>query len=171
MLLHTPPCEFGLVVPDFELKTGDDISYSLKDIVDENGAVIAFISNHCPFVIQVAEQISSVADELEKLGVGFVAVMPNNYQYVELDSPPNMLKFATRYDFNFPYVVDEDQSIAKAYGAVCTPDFFGVNSDSELQYRGRIEEGDLLSAMTEISKTGRGPKQQRPSKGCSIKWR
>lgn len=171
MLLHTPPCESGWKAIDFVLKDGSGHSFSLEELKGDNGTVVAFISNHCPFVVEIAELLSSEAKALKKMGVAVVAIMPNNYQYVQLDSPENMILFSEKYGFEFPYLVDETQEIAKAFGAVCTPDFFGFNAQLELQYRGRIDEGELTAAMATVAKTNSGPVEQRPSKGCSIKWR
>lgn len=170
-LLHTPVAELGWQAPNFSLADPSGETYQLEDALVEKGAVVAFICNHCPYVVAVADQIAADGNRLQEQGIGFIAVMPNNYQYVQADSPENMVLFAEKYGFTFPYVVDEDQSIAKTFGAVCTPDFFGLNAKGELQYRGRIDDSALVDAMLAIAETGLGPKEQRPSKGCSIKWR
>lgn len=152
----------------------------MRDHLGDKGLLIAFISNHCPYVKAIGERLATDAQELMDDGIGVLAVMSNDYRRVETDSPENMLKFAAHYGFPFPYLIDEDQSVGKAYGAVCTPDFFGFNKDGELQYRGRLDDAamgdatnrtcELVDAMRQIAETGEGPRQQTPSMGCSIKW-
>lgn len=181
MLLDTPICDFGWKAPDFTLKDSDGNSFAMSGQLGENGLLIAFICNHCPYVQAIAERFTKDAKELMDNGINVLAVMSNDYQHVPADSPANMKQFAERYGFPFPYLVDEDQAVGKAYGAVCTPDFFGFNKDGELQYRGRLDDaktGDpanrtrqLVNAMRQIAETGDGPRQQTPSIGCSIKWR
>ena len=181
MLLDTPVCDFGWNAPDFTLKDPDGTAYRMQDCLGENGLLIVFICNHCPYVKAIADRLSEDAEQLKSEGINVLAVMANDYQAYPDDSPENMKKFATLHKFGFPYLVDEDQSVAKAYGAVCTPDFFGMNQQGKLQYRGRLDDAkmgdaanrvpELLNAMRLIAKTGRGPESQTPSMGCSIKWR
>jgi peroxiredoxin len=181
MLLDTPAAELGFKVVPFVLKDPDGNSYSLDELKGENGTLIAFICNHCPYVKAIVDRLVADAKSLENEGINVVAINSNDYSYVPADSPPLMKQFAARHDFGFPYLIDEDQSVAKAYGAVCTPDFFGFNADGALQYRGRIDSAgmdsaehrtpELLNAMRLIAQTGQGPADQTPSIGCSIKWR
>ncbi|MEN8376856.1 MAG: thioredoxin family protein [Gemmatimonadota bacterium] len=181
MLLPTPDAELGWQAADFTLKDPDGLSYTMSEEMGENGLLIAFICNHCPYVKAVVDRLSADAKVLQSEGIGVLAVMPNDYGAYPTDAPPLMKKFAEAHDFSFPYVVDEDQSVAKAYGAVCTPDFFGLNRDGVLQFRGRLDDArmsdatdrtpELVNAMRQIAKTGVGPEGQIPSMGCSIKWR
>jgi len=180
MLLDTPICDFGWKAPDFTLKTPAGESVTMSGSIGEKGLLIAFICNHCPYVVAIAERLVADAKTLQDEGIGVLAVMSNDYRDYAADAPPQMEKFAAHYGFTFPYLVDEDQSIGKAYGAVCTPDFFGLNKDGALQYRGRLDDAgrgagegrtpELLNAMRMVAETGDGPKQQTPSMGCSIKW-
>ena len=143
--------------------------------------LIAFICNHCPYVKAIAERLSEDCKTLQAEGFGVLAIMSNDYEKYPADSPKKMLEFAKQYEFSFPYLIDPDQSVARAYDAVCTPDFFGLNNQGELQYRGRIDdakmedasnrEAELLEAMRLIGETNKGPKEQYASMGCSIKWR
>jgi hypothetical protein len=140
-----------------------------------------FICNHCPYVRAVADRIARDASELQQYDIGVIAIMPNDYSRYPEDSPANMKAFAARHGFGFPYVVDTTQQVARAYGAVCTPDFFGFNADLQLQYRGRLDESktdakpdarrELFEAMVKVARTGQGPSEQIASMGCSIKWR
>jgi len=181
MLLDTPLCDFGWKAPDFTLQDPDGKSFTMSEHLGESGLLIAFICNHCPYVVAIAERLAQDANDLMNEGINVLAVMSNDYQYVSADSPENMKKFAQHYDFKFPYLVDETQEVGKAYGAVCTPDFFGLNKDGELQYRGRLDSAgmgdpsgrtrELVNAMRQISETGNGPETQMASMGCSIKWR
>ncbi len=181
MLLDTPICDFGWKAPDFTLKTADGQSVTMSEQLGEKGLVIVFICNHCPYVQRIAERLVADARTLMAEGINVLAVMSNDYRDYPADSPEKMLQFAARHDFPFPYLVDEEQVVGRAYGAVCTPDFFGLNSQGELQYRGRLDdaqmgdasqrEPELLNAMRQIAETGHGPEQQTPSMGCSIKWR
>jgi peroxiredoxin len=180
MLLDTPICNFGWKAPTFNLADPDGTMYSFDDVMGENGLLIAFICNHCPYVQAIIDRLVDDAKVLQKDGIGVAAIMSNDYTKVPSDSPVNMKKFAAHHGMTFPYLVDQTQEIGKAYEAVCTPDFFGFNADSELQYRGRLDnagQGDaanripeLLNAMRQIAETGRGPETQTPSMGCSIKW-
>jgi peroxiredoxin len=181
MLLDTPLCDFGWKAPDFTLQDPDGKSFTMSEHLGENGLLIAFICNHCPYVVAIAERLAQDASDLMGEGINVLAVMSNDYQYVSADSPENMKTFSRHYDFKFPYLVDETQEVGKAYGAVCTPDFFGLNKDGELQYRGRLDSAgmgdpsgrtrELVNAMHQIAETGNGPKEQMASMGCSIKWR
>ena len=180
MLLDTPICEFGWKAPDFTLKDPDGNSHTMSEHLGDKGLVVVFICNHCPYVKAIGDRLADDARILQDEGIDVLAVMSNDYRDYPADAPPNMKKFAEQHGFTFPYLVDEDQSVGKAYGAVCTPDFFGLNADGELQYRGRIDDvgmGDasnrtpeLLNAMRQVAATGDGPKDQAPSMGCSIKW-
>lgn len=180
MLLDTPICDFGWQAPDFTLFTADGVEHNLTDSIGENGLLIAFICNHCPYVKAIADRLVADVKELQREGINVVAVMSNDYRYVPADSPENMLEFSQHYGFTFPYLVDEKQVVGKAYGAVCTPDFFGFNNKAELQYRGRLDSAglsnskdrvrELVNAMKLIAKTSVGPEKQVPSMGCSIKW-
>jgi len=180
MLLDTPVCDFGWNAPDFMLEDPNGASFTMSKNLGEKGLIIAFICNHCPYVKAIGGRLAEDAKTLMDEGIGFVGVMSNDYNYVPEDSPENMKNFADLYDFPFLYLVDHDQSVGKAYGAVCTPDFFGLNKDGELQYRGRLDSAamgdasnrtpELVNAMREIAATGKGPQQQVPSMGCSIKW-
>lgn len=181
MLLDTPICDFGWKAPDFTLNDAYGKSYTMSDYISDKGLLILFICNHCPFVQRIGQRLAADTQLLMDEGVNVLAVMSNDYQMVPADSPENMKKFASNYNFTFPYLVDEDQSVGKQYGAICTPDFFGLNSKGELQYRGRFEdarmgkeenrEPELVNAMRMIAATGNGPQVQHPSMGCSIKWR
>jgi len=181
MLLDTPLCDFGWKAPEFTLADPDGNQFTMSEHLSDKGLLIAFICNHCPYVVAVAERLAQDAAELMDNGINVLAVMSNDYTYVPADSPPEMKKFATNYGFKFPYLVDEDQRVGKAYGAVCTPDFFGFNAKGGLQYRGRLDDvrmkvaetrtRELYDAMMQIAETGEGPREQLPSMGCSIKWR
>ena len=180
-LTKTPICDFGKKADNFELKSIDNKIISLNDAKGENGTLIMFICNHCPYVLAVIKNVVEDCKDLENDGIKSVAIMSNDPKRYEEDSFDNMIKFSKNYNFNFPYVIDETQEVAKNYGAVCTPDFFGYNKDLELQYRGRIRElknlkpieigdSELKNAMKMIAKTNNGPNEQFPSMGCSIKW-
>tara|TARA_A100001015_G_C14896943_1_gene674773 strand:+ start:14 stop:568 length:555 start_codon:yes stop_codon:yes gene_type:complete len=181
VLTKTPICNFGEKPHSFELKDVSEKTYNFKDLVGEKGTLIMFICNHCPYVKAVIQNIVHDADKLKNLNINTVAVMSNDTKNYPDDSFENMIKFSKINKFNFPYLFDETQEIAKKYGAVCTPDFFGYNCNLELQYRGRIRElkdlkpvstgeSDLFNAMKMIAETGRGPQKQIPSMGCNIKW-
>lgn len=180
MLLDTPICDFGWNAPDFELTDPDGTRFRMADYLGDKGLVIAFICNHCPYVQAIGGRLADDSRQLMEEGINVLAVMSNDYRMVSSDSPANMKLFAKRFDFSFPYLVDENQTVGKAYGAVCTPDFFGLNKDGALQYRGRLDsagmgnpEGrkqELVEAMREIARSGNGPREQIPSMGCSIKW-
>ena len=181
VLTKTPICNFGEKPHSFELKDVSEKTYNFKDLVGEKGTLIMFICNHCPYVKAVIKDIVHDADKLKNLNINTIAVMSNDTKNYPDDSFEKMIKFSKINKFNFPYLFDETQEIAKKYGAVCTPDFFGYNDNLELQYRGRIRElkdlkpvsvgeSDLLNAMKMIAETGKGPQNQIPSMGCNIKW-
>jgi peroxiredoxin len=181
MPIKTPICDFGQVAKSFELKSTNNEIIKLSDVKGENGTLIMFICNHCPYVKAVIEDIIEDCNNLKELGIKAVAICSNDTINYPEDSFDEMIKFHKEYNFNFPYLIDETQKIAKNYGAVCTPDFFGYNQKLELQYRGRIRElknlkplkkseSDLFKAMKQIAKTNKGPKDQIPSMGCGIKW-
>ena len=181
VLTKTPICNFGEKPHSFELKDVSEKTYNFKDLVGEKGTLIMFICNHCPYVKAVIKDIVYDANKLKNLNINTIAVMSNDTKNYPDDSFENMIKFSKINKFNFPYLLDETQEIAKRYGAVCTPDFFGYNRDLELQYRGRIRElrdlkpvstgkSDLFNAMKMIAETGKGPQNQIPSMGCNIKW-
>ena len=182
MPIQTPICDFGQKAFWFELKSTENEVISLNDIKGDNGTLIMFICNHCPYVKAVTKEIVEDCIELKKIGVNAVAICSNDATSHPEDSFENMIKFSKKNQFGFPYLVDETQEIAKTYDAVCTPDFFGYNKDLELQYRGRVRElkklipvrdgdSDLLKAMTQIAETNKGPEKQIPSAGCGIKWK
>ena len=179
--LETPVCEFDLPAVDFELPGIDGKTWTLNDCKGENGLLVMFICNHCPYVKAIRDRLVRDTKQLETLGVNSVAIMSNDPAMYEEDSFENMKKIAEEFDFNFPYLLDETQQIAKNYGAVCTPDFFGYNGNLQLQYRGRLDQSrkeaadpnvrrDLFEAMKLVSETGKGPKDQILTMGCSIKW-
>ena len=182
VLTETPICEFGLQAIDFNLPGIDGRNWSLEQCRGKNGTLVMFICNHCPYVKAVQELLVSNTKELMSLGVNSVAIMSNDTEDYPEDSFDNMKKVADQFNYPFPYLIDESQDVAKAYGAVCTPDFYGYNTDLELQYRGRLDasgmqpaksgmKSDLFDAMRQIANSGNGPEQQIPSMGCSIKWR
>ena len=181
-LTKTPICDFGKKAETFQLKSTDNKIISLNDIKGDKGTLIMFICNHCPYVKAVIEDIVEDANKLADFGIKSVAICSNDVKNYPEDSFENMIKFANNNNFNFPYLADETQEVAKAYDAVCTPDFFGYNKNLELQYRGRMRElkklipvrsgeSDLFQAMKQIAKTGKGPEEQIPSAGCGIKWK
>jgi len=182
MLLDTPICDYGWNAKDFTLPDADGKHYSLAQLSGENGLLIAFICNHCPYVQAIIERLVEDAHTLKSSGIGVAAIMSNDYQQVPSDGPEYMRRFAEHYQIPFPYLVDQTQEVARAYDAVCTPDFFGFNKDLELQYRGRLDNvgighgcqgrnAELVDAMLQIAQTGKGPEKQIASMGCSIKWR
>ena len=174
--------KFGWLAPDFNLLDVSGKKLSLNEIKGSNGTVIAFICNHCPYVIAIAERLNKEAKELSKLSINTIAIMSNDVTQYPDDSYENMKLFAKNYDFKFPYLFDESQNVAKEYGAVCTPDIFGFNSKNLLCYRGRIDSAvmksdnqkidrELYNAMVKIKNDGIGPDKQLNSFGCSIKWK
>ena len=180
--LQTPICEFGKPAIDFALPGVDGKIWTLDQCKGEKGLLVMFICNHCPYVKAILDRLVRDTRELMELGVNSVAIMSNDPAEYAEDSFENMKLVAERENFPFPYLIDETQEIARAYGAVCTPDFFGYNADLELQYRGRLDASrkeaapadarrDLFEAMAQVARTGRGPEEQVPSMGCSIKWK
>jgi peroxiredoxin len=174
-------CAFGWKAHDFALKGIDGKTYSLADIRGPKGTLIVFICNHCPYVKASIDRIVAEAKALREIGIGTIAIMPNDTKAYPEDSFDKMKAFSARHHFSFPYVIDETQEVARAYNAQCTPDFFGFNAQHELQYRGRLDASrmdqaanvrrDLFEAMKQVAETGHGPEQQISSMGCSIKWK
>lgn len=179
----TPPvCDFDWPAPDFSLPATDGNSYTLESLKGEAGLLVMFICNHCPFVLAILDKIVRDARDLKALGIGVAAICSNDPVAYPADNFENMKKMAETRGFAFPYLHDAEQSAARAYGAVCTPDFFGFNKDLGLQYRGRLDatrmnadaqdlRRDLFEAMKQVAETGKGPPEQVPSIGCSIKWK
>ena len=181
VLTKTPICNFGEKPHSFSLKGVDEKIYKLEDCLGKKGTIIMFICNHCPYVKAIIKNIVEDTNKLKELNIKAVAIMSNDTINYPEDSFEKMKEFSKLNNFNFPYVIDTSQEIAKKYGAVCTPDFFGYNGNQELQYRGRMRElkelrpvnsgdSDLYKAMKQISETGKGPDNQIPSMGCNIKW-
>jgi len=177
-----PVCEFDWPAPDFRLPATDGRTYTRNELLGPNGLLVMFICNHCPYVLAVIDKIVRDAADLQALGIGVAAICSNDAEAYPQDSFDRMREMADAKSFPFPYLHDADQTVAKAFGAVCTPDFFGFNADLGLQYRGRLdasrrEQGpddlrrELYEAMKEVAETGRGPAEQIPSMGCSIKWK
>lgn len=180
--LQTPVCDFGQPAPDFSLPGVDGRTWSRDQCMGEKGLLVMFICNHCPYVKAIRDRLVRDAGELREHGINCVAIMSNDPADYPEDSFDNMVGIAREFDFPFPYLLDATQEVAKAYGAVCTPDFFGYNAQLGLQYRGRLDESrkeaaaadvrrDLFEAMRQVAETGNGPREQIPSMGCSIKWR
>jgi peroxiredoxin len=174
-------CDFGWKARDFALAGVDGKTWSFADVRGSKGTLVAFICNHCPYVKAVIGRLVEEANALREIGIGTIAIMPNDTESHPQDSFENMKAFASRHGFTFPYVIDSTQEVARAYGAQCTPDFFGFNAKDELQYRGRLDASrttllqgvrrDLYEAMKQVADTGRGPAEQIASMGCSIKWK
>lgn len=182
MAVETPICDFGWPAPDFRLPGVDGRMWGLADIRGPRGTLVVFICNHCPYVQAVADRLVRDVRELQALGIGVAAVMSNDTEAYPEDSFDNMALFAARHGFTFPYLFDQSQEVARAYGAVCTPDFFGFDADLGLRYRGRLDASrreagpadarrELFEAMAQVAATGTGPAEQVPSMGCSIKWK
>ncbi len=182
MAVTPPPVEIGIDAPDFSLPATDGKTYSLADVKGEKGTVVVFICNHCPYVKAVIDRMIEDAKALAADGVSFVAINANDVTTYPDDSFDNMKIFAEEHGFPFPYLYDETQEVARAYKAECTPDYFGLDADGKIQYRGRLDEGrkdppppgakrELLDAMRMVAATGKAPEDQIPSIGCSIKWR
>jgi peroxiredoxin len=178
----TPAGEIGFEAPDFSLLGADGKTWTLGDVKGEKGLLIAFICNHCPYVKAVIDQFVADARALQAKGVGVVAIMSNDWTVYPADAPDKMADFAAAHGFTFPYLIDETQEVARAYDAVCTPDIFGFGKDLTLKYRGRVDSSgreptgaetrrDMLEAMTEVADSNTVPAGQKPSIGCSIKWR
>ncbi|WP_295388286.1 thioredoxin family protein [uncultured Thiodictyon sp.] len=179
--LQTPLCAFDTPAPDFALPGVDGRVWTRDRCRGERGLLVMFICNHCPYVKAVRERLVRDAHDLQSLGIGCVAVMSNDPTDYPEDSFESMQRVAEQFAYPFPYLLDATQGVARAYGAICTPDFFGYNAQLKLQYRGRLDESrkeaapagvrrDLFEAMREVAQTGRGPADQIPSMGCSIKW-
>jgi len=182
MAVQPPICDFGWKAPNFSLPGVDGETHALNDIKGENGTLVIFMCNHCPYVLAVIERLVRDAKDLQALGIGVAAINSNDPEQYPADSFDNMKTMAARHDFSFPYLFDESQDVAHAYDAVCTPDFFGFDVSFGLQYRGRLDASrketgpenarrELFEAMSLVAKTGHGPEDQIPSMGCSIKWR
>ena len=181
MSAQAPVCDFGWKAVDFDLPGVDGRRHSLASARGPKGLLVVFICNHCPYVKAIRERLIRDCRELAGLGIGSIAIMSNDPADYPEDGFENMKRVAEEFAFPFPYVQDETQAVAKAYGAVCTPDFFGFNSALELQYRGRLDASrkdlvpgarrELFDAMAQIARTGKGPVEQSPSIGCSIKWK
>ena len=182
MAVETPICDFGWKAPDFRLPATDGKTYGIADIKGRRGTLVMFICNHCPYVKAVIDRIVRDAKALQSMGIGIVAISSNDAAAYPEDSFDNMKAFAERNGFTFPYLYDESQQVARAYDAVCTPDFFGFDAALGLQYRGRLDASrkeagpadlrrDLYLAMKQVAETGNGPAEQIPSMGCSIKWK
>ena len=180
--INPPLCDFGWKAPDFKLPGTDGKLWSLDAAAGKNGLLVMFICNHCPYVQAIRPRLVAAVRELQALGVNAIAIQPNDVVNYPDDNLQRMQQVAAEFDFPFPYVLDETQAVAQAYGAVCTPDFFGLNNKLELQYRGRFDESrketapdgvrrDLFLAMQQIAETGLGPREQIASIGCSIKWK
>lgn len=180
--MATPPiCDFGWRAIDFDLPATDGKRYRLADVTAPKGLVVMFICNHCPYVKAVIDRIVRDCAELKAQGIGSVAICSNDASDYPEDSFDNMQRVARDLRFPFPYLWDESQEVARGYGAVCTPDFFGFNAKLELQYRGRLDASrttpvpnarrDLLEAMMQVAASGKGPAEQVSSMGCSIKWK
>ncbi|MCW3781115.1 thioredoxin family protein [Defluviimonas salinarum] len=182
MAVSPPVCEFGWKAVDFTLPGTDGRDWSLSEIAGPKGTLIMFICNHCPYVQSVIDRIVRDAKALQDLGIGAAAISSNDALAYPQDGFDAMKSEAVRHAFTFPYLYDESQAVAKAYGATCTPDFFGFNAALELQYRGRLDASgrqaaapdvrrELYEAMRMVAETGKGPEHQVASMGCSIKWK
>lgn len=182
MAVSPPVCDFGWKAQPFTLPATDGDAYSLASVSGPNGTLLMFICNHCPYVLSALDRIIADARDLQAMGIGVAAICSNDAESHPADSFENMKKLALDHAFPFPYLHDETQAVARAYGAACTPDFFGFNGDFALQYRGRLDAAgrqprgedtrrNLYEAMKQISETGRGPDDQTASMGCSIKWK
>lgn len=179
--LQPPVCDFGWKARDFNLRGVDGKRYTPENTLGKNGLLVMFICNHCPYVKSIRERLIRDTQELLQYGVTSIAIMSNDPTEYEEDSFENMQQVARQYGYPFPYVWDETQQVAQAYGAVCTPDFFGFNAQLELQYRGRLDASrkelvadaprELFNAMVQVAQTGQGPREQIASIGCSIKWK
>jgi len=180
--LHPPVCDFGWPAPDFDLPGTDGKRHTRDSCRGEHGLLVMFICNHCPYVQAILDRLLHEAGELQARGIGVVAISSNDATAYPADGFAEMQQLAAARSFPFPYLYDESQAVARAYGAVCTPDFFGFDAALGLQYRGRLDDTgrgparpdarrELFEAMCAIAETGRGPSEQTPSIGCSLKWR
>lgn len=181
VLTPTPLGELGWEAQPFQLPGVDGLTYALEGIAGPRATVVMFICNHCPYVVGIVERLVTDMEDLIQAGIGVAAICSNDADRYPADSFPKMREFSDQHGFGFPYLRDEDQSVARAYGAVCTPDFFGFDADLNLRYRGRLDaagrnprqEGvkrELVDAMLQVAEIGRGPEEQAASMGCSIKW-
>ena len=182
MAVSPPPAELGVSAPDFSLPGTDGKTYSLADVAGPKGTVVVFMCNHCPYVKGILDRLIADAKALAEIGIGFVGISANDAATYPEDSFENMQKMAAEKGLPFPYLYDGTQAVARAYKAECTPDFFGLDAEGRVQYRGRLDEGrkdppppgakrELLEAMTMVAETGKAPADQIPSIGCSIKWK
>ncbi|MCB2136197.1 MAG: thioredoxin family protein [Rhodobacteraceae bacterium] len=181
MAVSPPICDFGWKAPDFRLPGTDGRVWTRADVAGPKGLLVMFICNHCPYVKSVIDRIVRDAKEMQALGIGVAAISANDAADYPEDGFENMTREAIRHGFTFPYLYDEAQTVARAYGAVCTPDFFGFDRDLGLQYRGRLDASgrqalpdarrELFDAMRQVAETGHGPAEQVASMGCSIKWK
>ncbi|MBW0157121.1 thioredoxin family protein [Sedimentimonas flavescens] len=182
MAVTPPVCDFGWKAPGFVLSGTDGKNWSLDDIRGPKGTLIMFICNHCPYVLAIMDRLLRDAAALQAAGIGVAAISANDADAYPDDSFINMLRMSREKHFSFPYLYDETQEVARAYGAACTPDFFGFNAQDELQYRGRLDASgrnpgptdarrELFEAMMLVVETGQGPREQVASMGCSIKWK
>ncbi|EWY40006.1 alkyl hydroperoxide reductase [Skermanella stibiiresistens SB22] len=181
MAARSTTLDSGWKAVDFRLPGIDGQTHALADSRGRNGTLIMFICNHCPYVRAVIDRVVRDCRELEARGVKAIAIMPNDITRYPDDGFDNMKRFAAEHGFGFPYLIDETQEVARAYDAVCTPEFLGFNADLELCYRGRLDASkvqpipnarrELFEAMVRIAETGKGPTEQIPSMGCSIKWK
>jgi peroxiredoxin len=180
--LNPPICDFGQAAPDFDLPGSDGLRHTLASCRGAKGLLVIFMCQHCPFVKAVIDRIVRDTRELAEHGINSVAIMSNDVAVYPEDGPENMQQWAQEMNFPFPYLYDETQRVARAFGAVCTPDYFGYNADLQLQYRGRLDasglkpgaadaQRELLEAMLSIAQSRKGPARQTPSIGCSIKWK
>ncbi len=180
--INPPICDFGLKAEPFELPATNGKMWNLERCMGSHGLLVMFICNHCPYVKAIHQRIIRDCSDLREIGINAVAISSNDAENYPEDSFENMRRLAEELKFPFPYCLDETQDVAKRYGAVCTPDFFGYNKQFELQYRGRLDASkketaaadvrrDLFLAMQQIANTGQGPIDQIPSIGCSIKWK
>ncbi|ADE85572.1 thioredoxin family protein [Rhodobacter capsulatus] len=182
MGVSPPVCDFGWKAPDFRLPDTSGRFWSLDDIRGPKGLLIMFICNHCPYVQAILDRLQRDAEALMDLGIGVAAISSNDVGTYPQDGPEHMARLAAERGFRFPYLFDETQAVAKAYDAICTPDFFGFNAEDALQYRGRLDASgrqpgpadarrELYEAMVRVAETGQGPRDQIASLGCSIKWK
>lgn len=181
VLLYTPELELGKKMPNFELLGVDNQIWNKDKCMGDNGLVVMFICNHCPYVKSIQGKLVEDAFVMKSFGVNTVAIMSNDVNDYPEDSFENMQKMAEQHQYPFPYLLDEKQYVAKEYGAVCTPDIFGLNNNGILHYRGRLDSAgleesakklprDLVNAMQQLCNEGKITSQQLPSMGCSIKW-
>lgn len=174
-LKYSPVCDFGKKIIPFSLFSANNEKISLLNNLGKNGTLIIFMCNHCPYVKAIIEDIVKTTNDIKKLGINTIAIMPNDYEKYPEDNPENMIKFSEKHNFSFPYLIDKNQEVAKNYEAVCTPEFFGYNSDKELQYRGRLTKlnnlkkvnniNELFNAMVDIKKKKNWPKRTIPEYG------